>query len=313
MTNETINIAIDHGNNYIKSVTDDLEFMVDNGLTRRGQFMDSKGVIKYNGERYQVNGRSKYLMDKTKTKVFFIATLPIYAMVLKSKGRCTGKFRLAIGVAVSHGFLKESYIKYFTNEGKMIEFNYEGVDYSVEIEEAFCFSQSLAAYAANHKLYKDSLSGNIIDNGLKTCDIFRMVRNSPDLNTATSLNLGMLSLFKEIQEQIRRDTGIELDEETIRLNLMNDNVIKDEQIEKIIKECSLKYLADLENEMIESNFEIEISDNIICGGGGVFLYKLLYDLPPNKRKIGRFQLMPDPQMANAKGYLYLMKQIIKRR
>jgi len=97
----------DYGNKYIKSVTYDLEFMVENCLTRRVQFLHSSGVIRYKGECDQVNARGKYGMDKTINNTFFMSSLPRYAMILKSRALTSGRFRVAIAVPISHGFLKE--------------------------------------------------------------------------------------------------------------------------------------------------------------------------------------------------------------
>jgi len=305
--------SIDHGNHSIKSYDGINEYVSDNGLLKRRNAIDNKDMIIYDNESYIIDSRSKYRYDKTSNKDFFILSMKHFAEAMKARGITSARFILGIGIPLSHGNIKDRYVAYFSNKNKSFKFNYEGIDYTCIVENAYCYYQGLSGFAYHYAEYKDIEICNVIDLGNWTLDVFTVNRGKPIQKSFTSLPFGLIKLVKEIQENIRRVEGIELGEHQIE-SMLNDtkSFSLSDTVNSIILDCTKKYTIDLQNELIENEFEIAVTPNFILGGGGIFLNRILDKLPLNHRLMGFYQLINDPQFANAKGYHYLMIETMKR-
>ncbi|SHH75852.1 plasmid segregation protein ParM [Caloranaerobacter azorensis DSM 13643] len=306
---KTIIIGVDQGNRYIKS----REGIYSCGfIVSRSEPLGMDEVIEFQGKYYCIGGsRKKYRQDKTIDDTYFILTLPAIAKRLEKEMLNEADIILGIGLPLSHFNLKKKYIDYFTR-GK-VEFKYNNKKYLINIKEVMCFPQALSGYMLFYNKYKGIDFINLFDFGQVTLDAVKIHNGKPLLDTAISLNYGMLRLIKTIQENIRKELGIEISEEQIETNLQGRRGIffKDE-IEEIIKRTTVDFVNEMLGELRESQFELQATMNLFMGGGSSIIQNTL-DLNKHNGRIGYYEVMENAQLANALGYEILVKEALKRR
>ena len=91
-----------------------------------------------------------------------------------------------------------------------MNFKFEGVEYSITIEEVAVFPQGYAALMTEVGLLQDEPSMLLMDLGGWTVDLMRIDNAIPAADTAHSLELGMIRCVDDIREQVRRETGLSL-------------------------------------------------------------------------------------------------------
>lgn len=184
------------------------------------------------GSKYYVcgTGRQPILRDKTINDNYYILTLAAIAMELRCRNlpaECS--VTLAAGLPLArYGRDKKPFTEYLLRNGQPVTFLFEGERYKVKIESVKLFPQGYSAIALHPELVKDEPSVLLMDIGGWTVDLMRLDNNVPNAATCRSLELGMIRCMDEIQEQVRRDTGLS---------------VTDAQVERVLagKSCSMSY------------------------------------------------------------------------
>lgn len=308
MNEKIVNVAVDHGNRYIKTPTTFYE----NGLVQHIDGIKSDYEIEYCGEQYIVYGRSKYQIDRSKNDDYFILTFPAIADQMDKLGIKKAEINLSIGLPLSNGVLKEKYIDYFSNDNEWFEFRVNRQHYRVKIVNVYCFYQGLAAISKELFKLRDVAYLNIIDLGYWTCDVAKLINGRPDIESIRSIDFGMLKLIKSIKLEVRKIYGHELEEEFIESILVDleSNINKD--IKSIIDTQVDLYIIALLKELRELDFKLGLFPNIFIGGGG----KLLFEKIKKERNQSIKATFPNefdnPILSNAKGYEYLLNQTLRK-
>ncbi len=84
-----------------------------------------------------------------------------------------------------------------------MNYKFEGVEYSITIEEVAIFPQGYAALMTETGLLQDEPSMLLMDLGGWTVDLMRIDNAIPAADTAHSLELGMIRCVDDIREQVR--------------------------------------------------------------------------------------------------------------
>jgi plasmid segregation protein ParM len=304
---KTLIIGVDHGNRMIKTKND----MYSCGYIKtKTQPVGFENVLEFEGNFYCIDGRSKYKYDKTIDSTYFLLTLPAISSRMEEENVDEADVILGIGLPLSHYRLKDNYINYFKKEN--IRFKYNNKRYLVNIKEVMCFPQAISGLMPFYIKYKDIDFLNLIDVGQVTVDAVKIFKGKPILDSAVSLNYGMMKLVKSIQEDVRKETGIEIDEVQIELSLQGRKAVYfNESIENIIENTKLKFINDLFDELKENGFELQATMNLLMGGGASIIQNSL-DSRENSR-IAYFEVLPQAQNANAIGYELMVNEAIRRR
>ncbi len=113
--------------------------------------------------------------------------------------------RIAAGLPLtSFGRDKPKFRDYLLRSGRPVNFKFEGVEYSITIEEVAIFPQGYAALMTETGLLQDEPSMLLMDLGGWTVDLMRIDNAIPAADTAHSLELGMIRCVDDIREQVRR-------------------------------------------------------------------------------------------------------------
>ena len=94
-----------------------------------------------------------------------------------------------------------------------------------------CFPQAISGYMLYFEKYREIDYLNLLDFGQVTLDAVKIHQSKPIIDSAISLNWGMLKLIKSIQEQIRKETGIEISEEQVEMTLQGKKALFFDQVQ----------------------------------------------------------------------------------
>ena len=207
----SIIIGIDHGYYAIK--TAHCSFPA--GLTSYGEHepYTRQGLLEFGGCFFVCgSGRQPIQRDKTANDNYYLLTLAATAKEIRQRGlppECS--VQIAAGLPLtSFGRDKPKFREYLLRSNQPVNFKFEGVEYSITIEEVAVFPQGYAALMTETGLLQDEPSMLLMDLGGWTVDLMRIDNAIPVADTAHSLELGMIRCVDDIREQVRRETGLSL-------------------------------------------------------------------------------------------------------
>ena len=207
----SIIIGIDHGYYAIK--TAHCSFPA--GLTSYGEHepYTRQGLLEFGGCFFVCgSGRQPIQRDKTVNDNYYLLTLAAIAKEIQQRGlppECS--VRIAAGLPLtSFGRDKPKFKDYLLRSNQPVNYKFEGVEYSITIEEVAIFPQGYAALMTETGLLQDEPSMLLMDLGGWTVDLMRIDNAIPVADTAHSLELGMIRCVDDIREQVRRETGLSL-------------------------------------------------------------------------------------------------------
>ena len=207
----SIIIGIDHGYYAIK--TAHCSFPA--GLTSYGEHepYTRQGLLEFGGGFFVCgSGRQPIQRGKTANDNYYLLTLAAIAKEIRQRGlppECS--VRIAAGLPLtSFGRDKPKFREYLLRSNQPVNFKFEGVEYSITIEEVAIFPQGYAALMTEVGLLQDEPSMLLMDLGGWTVDLMRIDNAIPAADTAHSLELGMIRCVDDIREQVRRETGLSL-------------------------------------------------------------------------------------------------------
>ena len=175
----SIIIGIDHGYYAIK--TAHCSFPA--GLTSYGEHepYTRQGLLEFGGCFFVCgSGRQPIQRDKTINDNYYLLTLAAIAKEIRQRGlppECS--VRIAAGLPLtSFGRDKPKFKDYLLRSNQPVNFKFEGVEYSITIEEVAIFPQGYAALMTETGLLQDEPSMLLMDLGGWTVDLILQSRNA---------------------------------------------------------------------------------------------------------------------------------------
>ncbi|MDY5008632.1 plasmid segregation actin-type ATPase ParM [Candidatus Allofournierella merdipullorum] len=229
-----------------------------------------KNTLQIGGKYYVCGtGRQPILRDKTINENYYILTLAAIAMELRCRGLpAESSVILAAGLPLArYGRDKKSFTDYLFRNGQPVNFLFEGERYKIRIESVKMFPQGYSAIALHPELVKDEPSVLLMDIGGWTVDLMWLDNNVPNAATCRSLELGMIRCMDEIQEQVRRDTGLSVTDAQVERILAGKPCSMDEEARKLIQRQGRLYTERLISAAMEAGFDLRTLPVILMGGG----------------------------------------------
>ena len=264
----SIIIGIDHGYYAIK--TAHCSFPA--GLTSYGEHepYTRQGLLEFGGGFFVCgSGRQPIQRDKTVNDNYYLLTLAAIAKEIQQRGlppECS--VRIAAGLPLtSFGRDKPKFREYLLRSKQPVNYKFEGVEYSITIEEVAVFPQGYAALMTETGLLQDEPSMLLMDLGGWTVDLMRIDNAIPVADTAHSLELGMIRCVDDIREQVRRETGLSLTDAQIENMLAGQPCTVSETVRDIVNRQGRKYTEHLLSATMESGFDLHAIPAVLLGGG----------------------------------------------
>ena len=309
-------IAIDHGNNMIKST----HFSFPSGYMESDHLPHLGGdVLVYKDKEYTLSEkRLVQKNDKTVDDSFFILTLfavgkeilkdlenagvnPVSDEIMESSIPEPVSLGLLVGLPPLHyKAMYKNFEKYFTGREQCIQFELNNRSFAVKIESVQAFPQAYAAALTVYDQIKDSQIVNVVDLGGYTVDCLQLVSLQPNMSVCTSLYMGVNILYQRINEQVRATGAQNIHESVIESILLNDwNTLGNYSESRIalVKSNAERFACEILAEVAQTGLDLTEDKTVFVGGGSILLKEYL-----NKAEKATRAVFVDDLHANAKGY-----------
>ena len=282
-------------------------YIFDNGVHRLGAIeptLKEKSLF-YDGEFFKVGeGRSALTEDKFSDDNARLRTMAGIAMELRNAGLHKTDVILAVGLPFSdHGRDKFKLIDYYSRQN-ILEFSYEGDDYSIAIVKVIACPQCYSAVASRLGNMKGDYL--IVDIGSKTTDVVYVQNGFPVESKSVTIEKAMVKWIKEIQHEMKVQTGKEIPEQEVMKVALKEESNLPTVYAELIRGMLREKIHSLELELVERGYSLEYI-NIIYVGGGVLIAK---DYAGKYRSHTAYDC---DLCANAKGYEFLARQLMGKK
>lgn len=282
-------------------------FIFDNGVHMIGSVEPTlkENSLFYDGEFFKVGeGRAAITDDKISDDTARLRTMTGMAMELRKAGLCKAEVVLAVGLPFSnYGRDKLKLIDYY-NQQNVLEFSYEGEDYSVTVEKVIVCPQCYSAVASRLGNMKGDYL--IVDIGSKTTDVVYVRNGLPIESRSITIEKAMVKWMKEIQHELKIQTGKEIPEHEIMKVILKEGSNLPAVYVELIESMLREKIHSLELELAERGYSFDYINLIYVGGGALIA----------KNYAGRYRshtAYDCDLCANAKGYEFLAGQMLERR
>lgn len=291
-------IAIDHGNKQIKTLHCP-PFV--SGLRESSVKPFGKNILKYQERFYMLsNERIPYMRDKTEDERFFVLTLFGIAREFEKMGGLSDdvmRIQLAVGLPPAHyGAQNRSFTEYFAGRD-VVQFNYQGKEHAVYIEDVRCYPQAYAAAVTRLKELMVYPRALIVDIGGFTADYLLMRNGAADLSVCSSLENGVILLYNRILAKINSEFNMLLQESDVDAILKDQKAAYSPNVVSLVEKMAQDFVGDLINRLRELMLDLSSGVVVFVGGGAILLRKQI----EASGKIGKAVFVEDIN-ANARGY-----------
>lgn len=282
-------------------------FIFDNGVHMLGSAEPTlkEHSLFYDGEYFKVaEGRAAVTEDKISDDTARLRTMAGIAMELRREGIHKAEAVLAAGLPFSnYGRDKLKLIDYYSRKS-ILDFSYEGEDYSVAIVKVIVCPQCYSAVASRLGNMKGDYL--IVDIGSKTTDVVYVQGGLPIESKSITIEKAVVKWMKEIQHDMKVQTGKEIPEHEIMKVMLKEEGNLPVVYAELIRGMLREKIHFLELELSERGYSLDYT-NIIYVGGGALMAR---DYAGKYRSHTAYDC---DLCANAKGYEFLAGQIMGKK
>lgn len=282
-------------------------FMFDNGVHMLGSIEPTlkENSLFFDGDFFKVGeGRAAITDDKISDDTARLRTMAGIAMELRQEGLHKAKVVLAVGLPFSSfGRDKLKLVDYYSRQN-VLDFSYEGEDYSVTIAKVSVCPQCYSAIASRLGNMKSDYL--VVDIGSKTTDVVYVQNGLPIESKSITIEKAMVKWIKEIQRDMKIQTGKDIPEHEVMKVMLKEGSNLPSVYMELIHGMMREKIHSLELELAERGYNLEYI-NIIYVGGGALMAR------DHAGKYRSHTAYDCDLCANAKGYEFLAGQMLERR
>lgn len=242
-------------------------FIFDNGVHMLGSAEPTlkENSLFYDGEFFKVGeGRAAITDDKISDDTARLRTMAGVAMELRKEGIHKAEVILAAGLPFSnYGRDKLKLIDYYYRQN-ILDFSYEGEDYSVTIAKVIICPQCYSAIASRLGNMKGDYL--IVDIGSKTTDVVYVQNGLPIESRSITIEKAMVKWMKEIQHGMKVQTGKEIPEHEIMKTVLKEESKLPVAYTELIRGMLREKVQSLELELAERGYSLDYINIIYVGG-----------------------------------------------
>lgn len=282
-------------------------FMFDNGVHMLGSIEPTlkENSLFYDGDFFKVGeGRAAITDDKISDDTARLRTMAGIAMELRQEGLHKAKIVLAVGLPFSSfGRDKLKLVDYYSRQN-VLDFSYEGEDYSVTIAKVIACPQCYSAIASRLGNMKSDYL--VVDIGSKTTDVVYVRNGLPIESESITIEKAMVKWMKEIQRDMKVQTGKDIPEHEVMKVLLKEESNLPAVYTELIHGIMREKIYSLELEFAERGYDMEYISIIYLGGGAM----MARDHAGQYRSHTAYDC---DLCANAKGYEFLAGQMMGKK
>ena len=280
-------------------------FVFDNGVHMLGSAEPTlkENSLFYDGEYFKVGeGRAAITEDKVSDDTARLRTMAGIAMELRREGLCKAEIVLVTGLPFSnYGRDKLKLIDYY-NRQSVLDFSYEGEDYSVTIAKVIVCPQCYSAIASRLGNMKGDYL--VVDIGSKTTDVVFLRNGLPVESRSVTIEKAMVKWMRQIQGNLQVQYGKNIPESELLKVILKEPNFLPRAYANLIRDTIREQIHSLELELEEREYDLRYTNVIYVGGGAAAMRNF-----SEHRENAAY----DTDIhANAKGYEFLAVQIWKK-
>lgn len=302
-------VAVDHGNAMVK--TPHRIFAC--GLKCNKKRPSNGESIKFRGMWYTLTNERTYLEDKTQNINCFVLTLFAIAKEITYNREYENgmEISLSVGLPPEHMYdseKKDNWAKYFTQFGRKIEFEYNDKNFSIYIKRVDVSPQGYAAVFAEPALFANKYKSYIVDVGGYTVDVLTVQNGVLDNHLIRSLPMGIITFFNAATNQVKTDTGINIQEDNIE-EFLRTGTTNRKDVTEALERTWTEYATKLVNKLRELEIDLRIQNVVFMGGGASYLEKEIKKVSEDSKSVN---IIRDIK-ANAVGYKKITEYLLSKK
>ncbi|MBE5968780.1 MAG: ParM/StbA family protein [Lachnospiraceae bacterium] len=307
MENKTprIIVGVDHGFKNIKTAHTLFPAAISEIKTKPENLED---ILEYDGKLYSLNGEQVYFVDtqdKTQTEDYYLLTLAAIAKEMKARNLTKANILLAVGLPFKWFDKQKDNFKNYLMKNSEVVFKFEGKRYVISLEACKVFVQGHSAIAPNISKYAEGHCV-LVDIGGGTMVVLPMFKGKPLIEECMIDTKASLHLYTMIKQRIESEFYNEISDYDITEAINSGKQSTNDEYLNIIQEELEKYSEYVFRRLKEFRINLERTPVVFMGGGSMII-KNFGSYNANKTS---FVLDLN---ANAKGYEYIMQQMLKRK
>ena len=302
MNTTPILIAVDQGYGNVKTP----HFIFPTGITAFDEEPAfSADTLYWAGRWYAIGDTHKeFIADKTADEDFLKLTMVAIAKELKLRGRTEAAVHLAVGLPLTWvGQQKERFSRYLT-QLRILEYRYNGTDYTIEIVGLEMYAQGFAAVA--DKLRDFTGVNMLCDIGNGTMNIMYINNGRPVSGQCYTEKFGTHQCMLAAREALMRTLHVKVDDSIIEEVLRTGTAKVDDRVVAIIRDTATTYVAGIMRSLREHEYNPMLMKLWFMGGGAC----LIQHFGPNDMK---GVVVIDDIKATAKGYQRMASKALRKR
>ena len=300
---DTLIVGVDAGYGNMKTVS----CMFPTGLSASEEKpYFTENLLIYKGNYYLISsGHKEYTDHKIQDNDYYVMTLAAIAQELSLQRISTAKVILAVGLPLTWMAQQQKSYREYLLKDRGLEFNYRGVDYSLELLDAMVFPQGYAAIA--ERINEFRAVNLVADIGNGTVNLLRVIDRRPDAATMATEACGVKDCAVAMRIALaNRHSGAKVDDYLIEHIIRTGSArINGEYLETLTK-AAKTYTEGLFRRFREYGYNEKTMQLYVVGGGGCLI-----------RNFGKYDLasvtINGDLHANAKGYEYLAYERLRKR
>jgi len=304
MNNKPILIPIDHGYGNVKTPN----FIFPTGIIAcDAEPAMATDKLCWAGRWYAIGDSHKeFLADKTADEDYLKLTMVAIAKELKLRHRTEAAVWLAVGLPLTwFGEQKDSFARYLSKV-RDLEFQLNGINYSVEIAGVDVYPQGFAAVA--DRLNEFAGVNMLCDIGNGTMNIMYINNSRPVSGQCFTEKYGVHQCVLAAREAVMRVHHVKVDDSIIETVLRTGNAHStvDVRIMFTICDAAHKYVAGIMRSLREHEYNPLTMKLLFMGGGACLIHNFA------DQNDGQVEIIDDIQ-ATVKGYQRLAEKSLQKR
>lgn len=295
-------IGIDHGNRNMKTVHTVFETAISE-LREKPSHLEN--VLEYQG-RYFVTGgeRVEEKIDKTVDDDFYFLTLVALARELRERNKNRARVVIAAGLPIKWFQSQKKDFQKYLLRARDLNFQFEGIGYSVTIERVSVYMQGYAAIAEKVGQYKGFHL--MVDIGGGTIDIVPINNGIPQMDRCKIDTKAAIWCINEVNERLTSKFGWKAEESQIQDVMIHGEGDYNKEYLEVIQEAIRNYTRYVYNLLTGFRYNLQLSKVTFLGGGA----HIMYNFADYNKENTAFIL---DIKANAKGFESTENQMIRMR
>lgn len=281
---------------------------------------ETEEYILYNGKYYvPCQERFPYRMNKTLDERALILTLFGISKEMIFSAKAEGKediklieeyigqhsdIVLGVGLPPAHfSTLKDTTEKYYKEHmGNWIKYKFGKYNFNIRLVNISILPQDYAAVMANTssfeliQKYQDGIV-YAIDMGGMTIDYVPIVKGTPEMTSADSIELGANKMYDSIIRDVNINTGHMISPTNIEQVLLDKETVVPAAGKEIIINSANKWVDKIIDKLREKGMDLWANPAVFLGG-----YALLMKNALNSNELVKNSIFIDSANANAKAY-----------